>query len=114
MRRSGVIAVGDDVLCRRCGYEAGPRPRRAVCVLVGHSYGGMIISEAGGHEAVRSLVYVAAFQPEVGESAGGLQDRTPPAAKSVGPVGGGFVQVKPESFPADFAADVPKGIAEFM
>jgi len=88
--------------------------RSGPCVLVGHSYGGMIISEVGGHEAVRSLVYVAAFQPEAGESAGGLQDRTPPAAKSVGPVGGGFVQVKPESFPADFAADVPKGLAEFM
>jgi len=88
--------------------------RAGPCVLVGHSYGGMIISEAGGHEAVRSLVYVAAFQPEVGETAGGLQDRTPPAAKSVGPAGGGFVQVKPESFPADFAADLPKGDAEFM
>ena len=88
--------------------------RSGPCVLVGHSYGGMIISEVGGHAAVRSLVYVAAFQPEVGESAGGLQDRTPPAAKSVGPVGGGFVQVKPEAFPADFAADVPKGLAQFM
>jgi pimeloyl-ACP methyl ester carboxylesterase len=83
-------------------------------VLVGHSYGGMIISEVGDHASVRALVYVAAFQPEVGESAGGLQGKMPPAAQSVGPVGGGFVQVKPESFPADFAADVPKPLAHFM
>ena len=88
--------------------------RSGPCVLVGHSYGGMIISEVGNHPSVRSLVYVAAFQPQVGESAGGLQSKMPPAATSVGPVGGGFVQVKPEAFPADFAADVPKALAHFM
>jgi len=88
--------------------------RAGPSVLVGHSYGGMIITEAGNHEAVRSLVYVAAFQPEVGETAGGLQKKTPPAATSVVPAGGGFVYVKPEAFPADFAADVPKGVAHFM
>src|SRR5215470_15966569 len=42
--------------------------RSGPCVLVGHSYGGMIISEAGGHPSVQSLVYVAAFEPAVGES----------------------------------------------
>jgi len=88
--------------------------RSGPCVLVGHSYGGMIITEAGGHASVRSLVYVAAFEPEVGETAGGLQSKTPPASNSVGPAGGGFVQVKPESFPADFAADVPLPVARFM
>jgi len=88
--------------------------RSGPCVLVGHSYGGMIISEVGNHQSVRSLVYVAAFQPEVGESAGGLQAKMPPAAQRVVPAGGGFVQVKPEAFPADFAADVPKPLAQFM
>src|SRR6185503_15511500 len=88
--------------------------RSGPCVLVGHSYGGMIISEVGNHQSVRSLVYVAAFQPEVGESAGGLQSKMPPAAQSVAPAGGGFVQVKSEEFPADFAADVPKPLAHFM
>ncbi len=77
-------------------------------------YGGMIISEVGAHPVVRSLVYVAAVQPEVGESAGGLQNKTPPASNSVVPVGGGFVQVKPAAFPEDFAADVPKPLAHFM
>ena len=88
--------------------------RSGPCVLVGHSYGGMIISEVGNHPAVRSLVYVAAFEPAVGESAGALQSKTPPASNSVVPAGGGFVQVKPEEFPADFAADVPRPVAEFM
>jgi pimeloyl-ACP methyl ester carboxylesterase len=65
--------------------------RSGPCVLVGHSYGGMIITEVGNHPAVRSLVYVAAFEPQVGETAGGLQSKTPPASTSVVPAGGGFV-----------------------
>src|SRR5580658_9055971 len=88
--------------------------RAGACVLVGHSWGGMIITEAGAHANVRSLVYVNAFQPEVGETAGGLQTNTPPASNNVVSVGGGFVQEKPESFRADFAPDVPKPLAQFM
>jgi len=88
--------------------------RAGPCVLVGHSWGGMIVTEAGAHPNVRSLVYVNAFQPEVGETAGGLQAKTPPASNNVVSVGGGFVQEKPGSFPADFAADVPTPLAHFM
>src|SRR5579862_5186330 len=88
--------------------------RSGPCVLVGHSYGGMVITEAGVHPSVKSLVYVAAFQPDVGESAGELNGRKPAAANSIVPVGGGYLQVKPESFPEDFAADVPKTLARFM
>jgi len=88
--------------------------RSGACVLVGHSYGGMIITEVGNHPAVRALVYVAAFAPQVGETAGGLQGKTPPASTAVVPAGGGFVQVKPELFPADFAADLPPPLARFM
>jgi pimeloyl-ACP methyl ester carboxylesterase len=88
--------------------------RSGPCVLVGHSYGGMIISEVGTHPAVRSLVFVAAFEPKVGESAGGLQSKMPPASNSVIPAGGGFVQVKPEAFPSDFADGVPGPVAQFM
>jgi pimeloyl-ACP methyl ester carboxylesterase len=88
--------------------------RAGPCVLVGHSWGGMIITEAGVHANVRSLVYVNAFEPEVGETAGGLQAKTPPGSNNVVSVGGGFVQEKPESFPADFAADVPEPLARFM
>ena len=73
--------------------KAGP------CVLVGHSYGGMIITEAGTHPDVKGLVYVAAVQPDVGESLSDLASKMPAAAKSVGPVGDGFLAVDPDAFP---------------
>jgi pimeloyl-ACP methyl ester carboxylesterase len=88
--------------------------RAGPCVLVGHSWGGMVVTEVGAHPNVRSLVYVNGFQPQVGETAGGLQAKTPPASNNVVSVGGGFVQEKPESFRADFAADVPAPLADFM
>jgi pimeloyl-ACP methyl ester carboxylesterase len=98
----------DVAATRRVLETAGP------CVLVGHSYGGMVITEAGAHSAVKSLVYVAAFQPDVGESAGALSGQTPPASNSIAPVGDGFLQVKPDAFPADFAPDLPKRLTTFM
>src|ERR1700756_5069844 len=88
--------------------------RSGPCVLVGHSYGGMIITEAGVHPSVKALVYVAAFQPSVGESAAELNSKTPAASNSIAPVGGGFLQVKPGAFPEDFAGDVPQALAHFM
>jgi len=93
---------------RRVLDKAGP------CILVGHSYGGMIITEAGNHPDVKALVYVAAVQPDVGESLASLADRMPPASKSIRPVGDGYLAVNPEAFPADFAAGVPKPLADFM
>ena len=83
-------------------------------MLVGHSYGGMIITEAGTHPDVKGLVYVAAVQPDVGESLSDLASKMPAAAKSVGPVGDGFLAVDPDAFPNDFAADAPKPVARFM
>jgi pimeloyl-ACP methyl ester carboxylesterase len=88
--------------------------RSGPCVLVGHSYGGMVITEAGVHPSVQALVYVAAFQPDVGESAAGLNSKTPAASTSIAPVGGGYLQVKPDAFARDFAADVPPALAHFM
>lgn len=89
--------------------------RAGACVLVGHSWAGMIITEVGDRPSVRALVYVDAFEPDLGESAGGLQDKTPPAAgANVVPSGGGFVYIKPETFAEDFAAGVPKATAHFM
>jgi len=88
--------------------------RSGPCVLVGHSYGGMVITEAGVHPSVQALVYVAAFQPDVGESAAGLNSKTPAASTSIAPVGGGYLQVKPEAFAKDFAADLPPALAHFM
>ena len=100
--------AADVAAAKRSLDRAGP------CVLVGHSYGGMIITEAGGHPNAKALVYIAAFQPEVGETAGGLQAKMPPASTAIKPVGDGFVAVDPKLFPADFAADLPKPLAQFM
>jgi len=100
--------AADVAATRRVLDKAGPS------VLVGHSYGGMIITEAGMHPDVKALVYVAAFQPEVGESVSDLSGKMPAAAKSVGPVGDGFLAVNPDAFPTDFAADAPKPVARFM
>jgi len=89
--------------------------RAGPCVLVGHSWAGMIITEVGDRPSVRSLVYVAAFEPDVGETAGGLQGKNPPAGgQSVVPAGGGFLYVNPEAFGSDFAGGVPKATAHFM
>jgi len=98
----------DVAATRRVLDKAGP------CVLVGHSYGGMIVTEAGMHPDVKSLVYVAAVQPDVGESLSDLADKMPPANKSIGPVGDGFLAVDVNEFANDFAADVPKPLAGFM
>jgi pimeloyl-ACP methyl ester carboxylesterase len=99
----------DDVAATKRALDAaGPS------VLVGHSYGGMVITAAGTHANAKSLVYVAAFQPEAGESAGALEDKIKPAATSIGPAGEGFLQINPEMFAADFAADVPKDMVKFM
>ena len=89
--------------------------RAGPCVLVGHSWAGMIITQVGDRPSVRSLVYVDAFQPNVGESAGALQAKTPPAAGgNIVSAGGGFVYIKPETFAEDFAAGVPEATAHFM
>jgi pimeloyl-ACP methyl ester carboxylesterase len=89
--------------------HAGP------CVLVGHSYGGVLVTQAGMHDAVKSLVYVAAFQPAPGESAASLEDRRPGAGvKSIVPIGGGYMQVDPTKFHEDFAADMPGSVTQFM
>jgi hypothetical protein len=102
------IAAARLLRARRVLNKAGP------CVLVGHSYGGMIITETGMHPDVKGLVYVAAFQPDVGESLSDLAGKMRAAARSVGPVGDGFLAVNPYAFPKDFAADVPEPVARFM
>lgn len=83
-------------------------------ILVGHSYGGMVITEAGGHDKVAGLVYVSAFQPDVGESLLKLVKQTPPAGESIKATADGYLYVDPAQFHADFAADVPADEARFM
>jgi pimeloyl-ACP methyl ester carboxylesterase len=83
-------------------------------VLVGHSYGGIIITAAGNNEHVKALVYVAAFQPDTGESLGSLAGSKPPASSGPKPSPDGFLYLDQATFHADFAADLPAPQAAFM
>ncbi len=83
-------------------------------ILVGHSYGGAVITEAGNDPKVVGLVYVAAFQPDAGESALDLTKKTPPAGQSIKATADGYLYIEPSQFHADFAADLPAAEAEFM
>jgi pimeloyl-ACP methyl ester carboxylesterase len=86
-------------------------------LLVGHSYGGSIISEAGVHPNVAGLVYVAAHAPDVGEDEGDLGKKTPSVlAKTPGAVEktpDGYTYLNPTEFPKLFAPDLPRERAEF-
>jgi len=83
-------------------------------ILVGHSYGGSIITVAGSDPKVKALVYVAALQPDVGETTGQLAPPMPPMSNDFKPTKDGFVFLDPAKFAADFGADLPKAQAEFM
>jgi pimeloyl-ACP methyl ester carboxylesterase len=85
-------------------------------ILVGHSYGGAVITEAGRHERVAGLVYIAAFAPDTGESVNTLIADPPPGAPvpPILPPVDGFLFLDREKFAASFAADLPAGDAAFM
>src|SRR3984957_11755524 len=83
-------------------------------VLVGHSYGGSVISEAGNHPKVRALVYIAAFALDEGESRASIEQGLPQASRAFKPDSNGNWWIDPEHFAADFAADIPKHKAAFM
>jgi pimeloyl-ACP methyl ester carboxylesterase len=85
-------------------------------VLVGHSYGGVVITEAGNHPNVAALVYIAAFAPDTGESVSSLIADPPPGAPlpPILPPVNGFLFLDRDKFAASFAADVPGKLAAFM
>jgi len=85
-------------------------------ILVGHSYGGAVITEAGNDPKVVGLVYITAFAPDKGESVASLIKDPPPGAPvpPILPPKDGFLLLDKEKFPASFAADVEKGKAAFM
>jgi pimeloyl-ACP methyl ester carboxylesterase len=83
-------------------------------VLVGHSYGGTIITAAGDHPKVKALVYVAALQPEKGESTAQLLQSMPSPTNEIKPTKDGFLLVDPAKFAAVFGADLDQDRAEFM
>jgi len=85
-------------------------------LLVGHSYGGAVVSEAGNHPKVAGLVYIAAFAPDAGESVSTLIKDPPPGAPvpPILPPRDGFLFLDRAKFNASFAADVDPALAEFM
>jgi pimeloyl-ACP methyl ester carboxylesterase len=85
-------------------------------VLVGHSYGGAVITEAGNHDNVAALVYIAAFAPDKNESVNTLIADPPPGAPvpPILPPVEGFLFLDKDKFAASFAADLPAKLATFM
>jgi pimeloyl-ACP methyl ester carboxylesterase len=98
-------SLADDVAAahRVIGMQKGP------VLLVGHSWGGAVITEAGNHAQVAGLVYVAAGAPDSGQSFGDWwKDYTPaPAAAEIRPYGEGYVALTPEGVRKHFVQDVP-------
>jgi len=85
-------------------------------ILVGHSYGGVVITEAGNHDRVAGLVYITAFAPDAGESVNTLIADPPPGAPvpPILPPENGFLFLDREKFADSFAADVAPKLAAFM
>ncbi|SCX74245.1 alpha/beta hydrolase [Variovorax sp. EL159] len=76
-------------------------------LLVGHSYGGAVITQAGDLPNVTGLVYIAAFAPDAGESPGGITQQHPPvAAANLAPDSDGYLWVVPEKFHESFCQDL--------
>jgi pimeloyl-ACP methyl ester carboxylesterase len=90
--------------------------QKSPVVLVGHSYGGVVITEAGNDPKVAGLVYIAAFAPDGGESVASLIKDPPPGAPvpPILPPQDGFLMLDKSKFAASFAADVSAEKAEFM
>ncbi len=84
-------------------------------LLVGHSYGGAVITEAGDMPNVVGLVYIAAFAPDAGESPGSISQALPPAAfSSIAPDSDGYLWIKPDEFRDSFCQDLSADEARVM
>jgi pimeloyl-ACP methyl ester carboxylesterase len=107
-----LTGLSDDVAAtqRVIDQQDGP------VILVGHSYGGTIITVAGADPKVRALVYVAALQPDVGETTNQLAASIPGEVPSsdLKPTKDGFIFIDPNKYAADVATDLPPAQAEFM
>jgi pimeloyl-ACP methyl ester carboxylesterase len=107
-----LTGLSDDVAAtqRVIDQQDGP------VILVGHSYGGTIITVAGADPKVRAMVYVAALQPDVGETTNQIASSIPGEIPSsdVKPTKDGFLFVDPAKFAADVATDLPPARADYM
>src|SRR5215204_471579 len=106
------ISLADDVQTTKRVVAAQNGP----VILVGHSYGGAVITEAGNDPKVVGLVYIAAFAPDKGESVSSLIKDPPPGAPvpPILPPQDGYLSLDKSRFAASFADDVPQEKASFM
>jgi len=106
------VSLGDDVAATKRAIAA----QSGRVILVGHSYGGAVITEAGNDPKVAALVYIAAFAPDRGESVATLIKAPPHAARAapILPPQDGYLSLDRAKFAARFAADVGKAKAAFM
>ncbi|HEX4255597.1 MAG TPA: alpha/beta hydrolase [Streptosporangiaceae bacterium] len=106
------LSLEEDAAVTRRAIDALDGP----VVLVGHSYGGAVITEAGLDDQVAALVYVAAFAPDKGESVNSLISGFPADGPQppILPPQDGFLFLDRDKFPASFAGDLPAGQAAFM
>jgi len=106
------ISLSGDVAATRRAIAASSGP----VILVGHSYGGVVITEAGNDPKVVGLVYITAFAPDKGESVAKLIANPAPGAPvpPILPPQDGFLSLDKAKFAASFAGDVEAPLAEFM
>ena len=100
-----LTSLADDVAATRRALDASTGP----VILVGHSWGGTVITEAGAHDKVAALVYVAAFAPDAGQSSSdlGKDGPPPPGLANIRPDSAGFLFLTPDTVARDFAQDLP-------
>ena len=105
-------SLADDVAATKRVLSGETKP----VILVGHSYGGVVITEAGNDPKVAGLVYIAAFAPDKGESVAALIKNPVPGAPvpPILPPQDGYLLLDKAKFVASFAADLPKEKADFM
>src|SRR5215831_17821255 len=106
------LSLADDVAVTKRALASQDGP----VILVGHSYGGVVITEAGNDSKVAALVYIAAFAPDKGESVAALIKDPPPGAPvpPILPPQDGYLFLDRTKFRASFAADVSAETASFM
>jgi pimeloyl-ACP methyl ester carboxylesterase len=110
--QNATVSLAGDVAATKQVIDSQTEP----VILVGHSYGGVVITEAGNNPKVAGLVYIAAFAPDAGESVLTLIANPAPGAAvpPILPPQDGFLFLDRDKFAASFAADVKKDKADFM